>query len=79
MSKALFKTTIVIWSEYNPEGVVELADLAREATDGEAYCSKMVSVGVADPPADPDWDGTEFFQRGWESLYDDNGNLKTGV
>ena len=42
---ALYKTTIVIWSEY-PGDQVELEDLAREATMGDAYCSKQESVRV---------------------------------
>lgn len=60
----LFKTTIVIWSDYNPEGRVELEDLARAATVGDAYCSKQETVPVEDPEQDADWDGTEFF---WDS------------
>lgn len=57
---ALYKTTIVIWSEFDPEPY-DLADLAREAEDGDAYCSAQVRELVADPTLDPDWDGTEFF------------------
>ncbi len=61
MKKPLYKTTIVIWSEYDPTDEVELDDLAREAVSGDAYCSKMRALKVDDPPKDPDWDGTEFF------------------
>ncbi len=59
----LYKTTIVIWSEYDPleEWGGSLEDLGREATSGNAYCSKMETIRVDDPPGDPDWDGTEFF------------------
>ena len=55
----LWKTEIVIWSEFNPQEV-ELEDLARDATSGNAYCSKQRSrfVVVDD---DDDWDNTEFF------------------
>lgn len=56
----LFKTEIVIWSEY-PGTNVELSHLAREAESGDAYCSVFRSVLVPVPGADPDWDGTEFF------------------
>jgi hypothetical protein len=60
--KPLFKTTVVIWSEYNPESDgLDLSDLAHEAEDGLAYCSKLVAVRVKNPAKDPDWDGTEFF------------------
>jgi len=60
--RSLFKTTIVIWSEYDSEaGHVELADLALDATDGQSYCSSMTKTKVEDPSKDPDWDGTEFF------------------
>ncbi len=58
--KGLFKTTIVIWSDYNGTEV-ELEDLAREATSGDAYCSTARSEFVPDPPSDPDWDDTDFF------------------
>lgn len=59
--KQLFKTTIVIWSEYDPEGQRELMDIARDATDGQSYCSRMTRDKIEDPSKDPDWDGTEFF------------------
>jgi hypothetical protein len=56
----LYKTTIVIWSEY-PGDSVELSDLAHNAEQEDAYCSKMESKAVDSPKLDPDWDGTEFF------------------
>lgn len=56
----LYKTTIVIWTQYDPASV-ELADLAQDATDGDAYCSHSQTERIADPEADPMWDGTEFF------------------
>lgn len=58
--KPLYKAEIIIWCEQNPENM-ELSDLAREAETGDAYCSKMAVTLVADPSAEPDWDGTEFF------------------
>jgi hypothetical protein len=61
--KKLYKTTVVIWSEYDPKGT-ELEDLAHDATEGESYCSSQKTVLVRDPEKDPDWDGTEFFQDG---------------
>lgn len=63
MTKPLYKTTIVIWSEYDGIGV-ELSDLAWQAEQGDAYCSAQQSVRVEDPAADPEWDGTEFFYEG---------------
>jgi hypothetical protein len=60
MTSPLYKTTIVIWTDYDPR-TRELEDLAREATVGDAYCSKQEAVEVADPSGDPEWDGTEFF------------------
>lgn len=59
--RPLYKTTIVIWSEYDPTGCSELVDLAGEATSGDAYCSKSETERIPDPSKDPDWDGTEFF------------------
>ena len=66
--KKLWKTTIVIWTEWEPktddtaEGEpYSLEDLAVAATNGDAYCSKAESEEVENPTSDPDWDGTEFF------------------
>jgi hypothetical protein len=61
MTKTLYKTVIIIWTEDDPTEKLELTDLAREATDGMAYCSKMTATQITDPHHDPDWDGTEFF------------------
>jgi hypothetical protein len=60
MPKDLYKTTVVIWSEFDPGGM-ELYDIARDAVDGDSYCSVQKLEIVADPESDPDWDGTEFF------------------
>lgn len=67
--KELYKTTIVIWSEYSGEEV-ELSDLAYEAEVGVAYCSKQESVKVTDWENDPDAPSLEFFAPDW-SLDDD--------
>lgn len=59
-----YKTTIVIWSEYDPADDPTdnmLSDLARDAEQGSAYCSQAVTKPVEDPASDPDWDRTEFF------------------
>ena len=61
--RPLHKTTIVIWSEFAGD-LVELERLAREATSGEAYCSRYHSERVLDPSCDPAWDGTDFFGKG---------------
>lgn len=58
--KKLWKTTIVIWSDYDP-AELDASDLARDAERGDSYCSKQESVAVDDPAGDPEWDGTEFF------------------
>lgn len=60
MSKALWKTTVVIWTAYDPSDM-EIDVLAREAMGGSAYCARQDSEPVTDPDGDPDWDGTEFF------------------
>jgi hypothetical protein len=57
---ALHKTTIVIWSPF-PGDRVELEQFAREASTGEAYCSRYRSEAIRDPAGDPHWDGTDFF------------------
>jgi len=61
--RPLYKTTIIIWSEYDGDSV-DLDALAAEAMNGDAYCSKQISVHIEEPDADPDWDGTEFFSMG---------------
>lgn len=43
----LFKTTVVIWTDENPEDW-ELEDLARQATHGDAICTSQVTVPVDD-------------------------------
>lgn len=60
--RPLMKTTIIIWSEVD-EGRdrMEIDALARDAVDGDSYCSERRSVTVEDPESDSDWDGTEFF------------------
>ena len=60
MAKNLYKTTIVIWSDFEPRNV-EIDDLAREAVEGASYCSVRRDVLVRDTTTDPEWDGTEFF------------------
>lgn len=59
----MYKTTIVIWTDYDPSEV-ELADLAREATHGDAYCSLQRTEAVADPLTDPNPPSAEFFRLG---------------
>ena len=57
----LWKTTIVIWSSDDPQNY-ELADLAQEATDGNAKCTKCVSSFIKKPEADKDFEGAgDFF------------------
>lgn len=58
----LYKTTIVIWSNYDPENT-ELENLACDAAFGDAYCSRQRSHLVEKPEEDPDWEDTDFFSR----------------
>ena len=58
--KKLWKTTAVIWSEFDPSAC-ELDTMATEASNGQAYCSQQKVALVKNPSLDPDWDGTEFF------------------
>lgn len=60
--KALYKTTIVIWTEEDP-GDMEIVDLAQSATDGLGYCSKQETFHIKDPSTDLEWDGTTFFEE----------------
>lgn len=60
--KPLWKTTIVIWSDYDPSLIpMELEELARQATSGDAYCSLQDTVYVYDPDEDDNPPSDEFF------------------
>lgn len=63
MNKPLFKTTIVIWTEWDPR-YYEIDYMACEAIGGGAYCSSQTIDLIQDPQSDPTWDGTEFFEDG---------------
>jgi len=60
MKKPLWKSTIVIWTEFDPYDT-EIDTLAWHAMEGDGYCSRHIADHIADPESDPDWDGTEFF------------------
>ena len=66
----LFKTTLVIWTDYDPTDV-RMSDLARDAESGDSYCSVNKMELIEDVQKDPHWDGTEFF--GEEEGSDDLG------
>ncbi len=61
MSKPLYKTTIVIWSDADVS-THDIDSIASDAMNGDSYCSKQETVRVEDPSSDKDWDGTEFFE-----------------
>lgn len=58
----LVKFSIIIWApkEYL-DGNIHLSDLGAQADCGECYASRVTRELVYNPPSDPDWDGTEFF------------------
>jgi hypothetical protein len=41
--KPLYKKTIIIWTEYDPNGL-ELTELASQAESGDGYCSSVTSA-----------------------------------
>lgn len=59
--KKLFKTTIVIVSEYDPTCSVEIDELARDAMQGESYCIEQSTVSIS--CAELDGDGVREFFR----------------
>jgi hypothetical protein len=67
VAKPLHKHTIVIWADWDGTNS-ELSYLAREAEQGDAYCSLFSSELIAEPDKDPAWDGTEFFDEDAEAL-----------
>jgi hypothetical protein len=60
MMTGLYKTKIVIWSEWDTSET-ELDIIGREAMQGDAYCSAMNVTWVKNPQEDPEFDDTEFF------------------
>lgn len=56
----LWKTTIIIWSDFNPEDF-DIEDLSRETMAGGAYCAEQKVEFIDEPVDDVDWDGTTFF------------------
>ncbi len=63
--KALYRTTIHIWTEYDPNSGVQLDDLsnlAYQAEEGEGFCDYMKSEFIDNPiAAGLNIDGQEFF------------------
>lgn len=55
--KGLYKTTIVIWSDFPASGF-EIDYLAREAMTGDAYCSSQETEYITNQNEFP---STEFF------------------
>ena len=59
--KPLWKTTIVIWSEFDASQV-EIDYLARDASNGDSICTSSVTERIDDPPSHPGFAATgEFF------------------
>lgn len=60
--RPLYKSVIIIWSEFEPTLSYELSDLAREAEQGNAYCSMQSARHVEDPESDETFtDGAASF------------------
>ena len=57
--KMLYRTKIEVWSTYDTDHL-ELEEIAREATSGNAFCAIQISEPVLDPRQYPD---TEFFDE----------------
>lgn len=58
--RQLWKTTIEIWSDYDPQRL-EIDELAREAMRGDAYCDRQECEVVSIKERFPD---TDFFDDG---------------
>lgn len=58
--RKLWKTTIVVWSEFDPQKV-ETDRLIREATDGQAIITKQHAELVSDPYSQEDGPPEYFF------------------
>lgn len=55
----LYKTTIVLWTDFHTVGssVLSLGDCVDS---GDASCSKFLCEPVERPEEDPDWDNSDF-------------------
>lgn len=62
MGRALYKTTIVVWTEYDTEHL-DIECLGQQAMDGEAHNSKFSCEYIEKPEDDSDWDDSEFFKE----------------
>ena len=51
--KHLYRTTIEIWTEYGTDKM-DLDDLVREATEGDAICTKLETKTVNNPEVVPE-------------------------
>ena len=61
-AKGLYKTIIIIWSDYNLEASgLTLEDLAWEAIYGDSYCSDVKTIYVAAPEKDINPPDMDFF------------------
>ena len=60
MTKPLWKTSILIWTDYDPQNF-EIDSLSYQAMEGDAYCSAVKIDYVANPDLDTQWDDAEFF------------------
>lgn len=58
----LWKTTIIIWSPFDPQEV-DTTDLVRDADTGESYQSFTGHEFIHDPWSDPHAPSQEFFQE----------------
>jgi hypothetical protein len=62
--KPLYKTTVVIWTEYDTAKVdPQLMDLRFHAEYEYVHVSRMKCVRVAEPQMDADWNDTEFWDE----------------
>ena len=58
--KGFYKTTIVIWSDFDPADY-DIEDLSREALKEDAHLSVHKIEFIGAPEEDADWDGSDFF------------------
>jgi hypothetical protein len=60
--KPLYKSTVILWTEYDPSKVdPQLMDLAFHAETEYVHCSSIKSVRVDEPEKDRAWNDSEFF------------------
>lgn len=68
----LFKTTVVLWTDFDPSDLLEIEALADLVDDDSAFVSTIFTSQVETPESDPQWVDTDFFDENTDETDDDD-------